>query len=464
MKKSLVVFLWLMLLAQSAPLAPAAWSAQEKPTPAYFTQAADISGSLTPGKLYLVPLPAEVMRAARPDLGDLRLYDSKGKEVPFVTLRHEAPQEEGSIKHLQVKGYSPGIFEAVLTLKADKPVARAVEIALNVADQNFRKTAEVSVSSDGQTWKPVASEPIYDFSSQVDLRKTTLTLPVVDALWFRVKITDLKEPIQGVAFGAGGLFFALKQTPKRLKINHVTVRTEARGGVRPVVDAWRTTDLERKEIDGRKTVITIPTNLPADRMMIETKTPYFHRLILIEGSETREEKDFHKFASGTLFRFPLSGKHEENVTIECLTQKKPIYRLIIDNGDNQPLDIVAVTLVWTRRNILFLAPADGSKVTLCFGNPHVTAPFYDLNHFVTQADWHTQEDIQATLNPARANVDEPKSFPDPDRKARLEKIVLLGLVVILIPAFGFWIFRLMPKTGTAKKDGEQAPEGTDKKS
>lgn len=456
MKKSLLIFLGLVLLTQSV------FSAQEKPTPAYFTQAASVSGSLTPSKLYLIPLSAEVMRAARPDLGDLRLYDVKNQEVPFVVLRHEASRQEGAVKTLSIKGYSPGISEAVLTLKADKPIASAVEISLNIADQDFRKTAEVSVSTDGQAWEHVASEPIYDFSSQVDLRKTSLILPGVDALWFRVKISDLKEPVQGVAFGAGGLFFALKQAPKRLRINGVTVRSEPQGGVRPVMDSWRTTEFERQEIDGKKTVITIPANIPAERIMIVTKTPYFHRHILIEGSETRENKDFQKFASGTLFRFPLSGKHEENVAIACPTRKNPFYRLTIDNGDNQPLDIVAVTFAWTRRNILFLAPTDGSKPTLCFGNPHVPAPSYDLGHFVTQENWHTQEAVQASLDPAQANVAAPKSFPDPNRKARIEKIILLTLVVILIPAFGFWIFRLMPKTA-AKKDNGTPAEDSEKK-
>jgi hypothetical protein len=78
-----------------------------------------------------------------------------------------------------------------------------------------------------------------------------------------------------------------------------------------------------------------------------------------------------------LSRIDFRTLKRESLTIPFTETRAAEYRLAIDNGDNQPLEITAVTGRGHVYEVVFLATAD-KKYELRYGDAKATAPNYDI--------------------------------------------------------------------------------------
>ncbi|MEZ4320594.1 MAG: hypothetical protein R3F61_24140 [Myxococcota bacterium] len=94
-----------------------------------FTERRAVQSS--PG-LVRIPLPDDVLAAARPDLGDLRLIDAEGRQIPYIlqddgtlhtwgALPFERT-ERGGRSFLEVEMPQPNVMVGVVTLSTDAPL------------------------------------------------------------------------------------------------------------------------------------------------------------------------------------------------------------------------------------------------------------------------------------------------------------------------------------------------------
>jgi hypothetical protein len=262
-------------------------------------------------------------------------------------------------------------------------------VDLDIGDRDFKKRVSLSKSVDGKTWNPLIEDNIYDFSSQVNVRRTRIEFTETDAQFLRIKILDLK-PQQStqpsIKLKYEGLDFSVNGVQnKNLRIRAARASTGTPAEKKPIYD-HKTFNAPEPTLDkDGNTVIVLPAGLPLDIVSLDVRNPYFHRVVNLFGSSTGKEDSYHLLTSQVIYRFPLSAeKREERNFIEQHITRQPYYKIVIMNRNNPPLELKSVTLSWIQQNLYFIALKSNERYTLCCGNAQINRPDYDLVSFVNK--------------------------------------------------------------------------------
>jgi hypothetical protein len=445
MKKLLFLF---SLLACCLPLQAVA----APPTPADFRYCAEVNGALKAEALYQVHLTDELIQKAAPGLEDLRLFDAGQKETPFVVIKNNPPFETIETYTLEITGYENDASSATVITKLPKNHRPISMLNLDIPGTDFKKQIAASGSSDGKTWHPLVDDSIYDFSSQVTLRKTKVEFPSTDFHYFRLKLTDYKPQAAAqpsIRLKYDGLDFSVNGVKKKeLRIRSVQGITQTPSEKKPVYDKKAFADFSSSMDKEGNTVIVFQADLPADQLTLDVSNPYYYRTVKLYGSNTGKDDSYRLLAIEMLYRFPLSvEKHEEKNKIEQKISKQAFYRLVIVNKNNPPLEIKGIALAWAQQNLYFIALKNDEKHSLCFGNHQLKRPEYDIAQFINQNTLPQHPYARVELSPVRGSAGRPGWS---EWFAGFEKLILKIVVVILVIGMGLWLFMLLKKAGEKK--------------
>ena len=426
--------------------------AQPPLTPANFRHHAELADALQAGALYQLPLPAEFLRASAAGLADVRLYGPDGREVPYAIVPHRLPPDAVPSCALKLVEYDQAGPAATLTVDVPESCPNVAEVTLDVSDRDFKKQVTVEAGDDKKTWQPVAEDVIYDFSSQVDLRRTTLKFPATGARYLRLTLRDV--PPEGdntnltLSLKSEGLDLTYNRLQgKKLSIQSVRGVAAPLAGQQTLYDRQVFTGLAPERDKSGSTVIVLPAGLPADFMLFDVTNPAYCRTVTVSGSDTGKDDSYSWLVSDRIHAFPGAERDETQNRLELSADVTPFYKIVIENGDNPPLDVRSVTMEWVRRDLYFVAPVAGTGYALYTGHPKAARPVYDTGEFVNARNWFTRKAGAAALGPVRANDKYEPGLTEPDR-ARAERIGLILVVITLMVVLGWWIVRLVRKGAT----------------
>lgn len=422
-------------------------------TPADFTYCADVQGTVKAESLYQIHLNDEIIQKTGAGLEDLRLFDASDKETPLVVIGNVPPFEAIETYPLEITGYDKDKSSAVVIMRLPQKHRPISMLNLETPDRDFRKRAALSANDGDRTWKPLVEETIYDFSSQVNVRKTKLEFAPTDARYFRLTLTDLDPRTAdqpSIKLKYKDLDFSVNGAQKKeLRIHSVQGSTGMPAEKRPVYDQKTVTDLSPALDKDGNTVLLIPAGLPIDKVMLDVANPYYYRSVYLYGSATGQEDSWQFLANDVIYRFPLSSEQrEERNVLEHHVPKQAYYKIVVMNKNNPPLVIKTVTLFRVQQNLYFIALANSDRYSLCFGNTRVKRPDYDLARFVNQDTLSRHSFERRELSALQAG-----SGPRPtlgERVAGMEKLILKIVVVLLVIGMGFWLFTLLKKTPEKK--------------
>jgi hypothetical protein len=327
-------------------------------------------------------------------------------------------------------------------------------LEIQTTDRDFKKRAVLSTSRDKKTWRVAAEDAIYDFSSRVDLRKTRIEFKKTDDRYFRLKLTDdggkerggtfIKLKYEGLDFSVEGM------QKKEIHIQGVHALTALYRERVPAYDSKTFSDLSAKTDKDGNTVITLRAGLPVERFSFDIANPYYSRSVMVSVSGAEEEDTYRFLARGTIYRFALDGRKEEQSFVDVRSSKQASYKIVIENRGNPPLDVKAVDLSWVRQDLYFLALNDGDRHSLCFGNDTLARPEYDIARFITRANLAQHSPASLLAGELRVNADYVPKAPK-QKRARIEKRVLTVVVVVLVIGMGYWLFALVRKIAREKR-------------
>ncbi len=446
-KKILFFFLLVSLLPVSVLAA--------SPTPKDFQYCAEVAGQVKTGALYSVHLTGDVLEKCSTGCGDLRLFGPAGQEVPFVVIEDVAPPEPQEKYPLEIADYAPSGTEAVITMKLPEQHRPVTVIEIQTPDRDFKKRVVLSTSRDNKTWRVAAGDAIYDFSSRVDLRKTRIEFKKTVDRYFRLKLTDdgggkeqggtsIKLKYEGLDFSVEGM------QKKEIRIQGVHALTALYRERVPVYDTRVFSNVSAKADKDGNTVIILKTGLPVERLSFDIANPYYSRSVMVSVSAAEDEETYRFIARGTIYRFALDGRKEEQAFIDARSSKQASYKIAIENRGNPPLDVKAVDLSWVKQDLYFLALNDGDRHTLCFGNDTLTRPEYDIARFITRENLARHSPAALTSGELRVNSGYVPKAPK-QKRARIEKLVLTAVVVVLVIGMGYWLFMLVRKIAREKR-------------
>jgi hypothetical protein len=379
-----------------------------------------------PGQACLA-IDAGIFAHAAPQLADLRLYRD-GVETPFA-IQQSASAEFGQQTHgplnLGMRG-GKVVFDAALS----EPKYSDVELSVSAKD--FIATVAVSgsrsESDEGAT--KLGEYTIFDLTGQKLGRSTVLHLPESDFPFLHFSIAG---PVPASAIQGLTVSHQLLNQPRY----QVVAQTSQ------VAHTGRATLVE----------ISVPAHVPVDRVAVNPgpQPANFSREVQISVAALdpdRENPTPPYTSSGTLLRVhSMRDGHRidsENLTVAAPfwpTLSQPTrYTVMIENGDDAPLQIQSIQLQMLQSGLCFEAAAS-ANYTLFYGDPALSAPNYDYaTLFAPQ-----KNAAQLTAEPEQPN---PKYQPRPDQRPLTERypaLLWIGLVAA-IALLGVIALRALKRT------------------
>jgi hypothetical protein len=447
--KKIIILLFLSVWSLSLPAVASPLLTKD------FQYCTSIEGPTTANMLYQIHLSNEVLEKSNAGFEDVRLFDPLNREIPYALIENISSGDAGEIYPMEITGYTLNAASAVITMRLPEKYRAISTIDLSTSARDFKKRAVLSSSKDGKTWQVLTDAVIYDFSSQVDLRKTKIDFNATDHRYYQLKLTDT-TPSNGanpsIRLKYEGLDFSVNGSGKKeLRIDAVRGKSSTPKEQTPIYDSRDFADPPRATDKDGNTVIILKAGLPVDKISIDVTNSYYYRSVTLYASDTGREDSYQLQTRSSIYQFPLSAERREvKNSIECRTPKHKYYKIVIENKNNPPLMIQRVSLSWIQKNLFFIALSDAERYSLCFGNPELLRPDYDLAHFVNSTIVLQSPVRQLPATAVKENSGYVPPIPGGQR-ARIEMTVLKIVVVILVLGIGFWLYALIKKI-PRKKD------------
>jgi hypothetical protein len=309
---------------------------------------------------------------------DLRIL-VEGREAPW-TVR-DVPAQVPVVRN-PVGMFDPVVFPDGGS-RADfevgeGPMHAALELALHSA-ANYMRAVTVEVSDDRRTWGRIASSTVFRVRvGDATTSESMVRYPPSRSRWVRVSIAPVSGEqaveIKGARIVGAG--------EARLPIGVVElgppVRTAARTGRRSVFASG-----------------TGESGVPLIALLAEVADPRFERHVAVEGANA--DGVFVPVGSGVLLR---AGRAENLRLPAHGTWAR--WRLVVDDGDDPPLEICSLRGEYRLQEVLFEAPVGGSA-RLLVGAARAVKPRYDLG--ATFARFPAEQAGSVIFGAPRANPD-----------------------------------------------------------
>lgn len=378
-----------------------------------YVKAVTTSLSIDGENLIKVVLDAEVYRGSSAGLSDLRVVGEDAAEVPFKIT--ESPQPRPLNPKMRDLGRVPG-QNTVFTLDLGSSGTLHNEVEFQTSDTNFRRDATVEVSDDGVTFTWAAESEVYDFTvGEQDFvaRNTRVRYPDSTARYLRVKIDDGDDDPLEVAW-ANLSFVGQTLTQESIWPTKATVISQ---------------DLER-----RATLVELDlggSGIPSSRISLQVPKVNFYRRVDLEAkNDLGDREEWQSIpTSGDIYAYETPKFVGKMLDVTYSEVPFRYLRLVIHNGDDQPVSLERVEVRGLQRSIVFRA-FPGRTYSLYYGNPDAQPPLYDFGRTLSYSD--QREYTQAELRPQTDNPHFLKEKPPVSERFPwlLPSVVTLSAVLI----------------------------------
>lgn len=333
---------------------------------------APISAS-APGLVRLL-LPPQVIQGCRPDLSDLRVFDSADREVAFLvdSLRLDEALEvtesfEGKVGGLRRELAEPKRGPAAtsetyaLAPPPRGPRVGTWDLVFESEQPRFVREVTVYQAGAGGDETLAVAEPLFRLDAET--RRLRLRMPPLGAGVLRVEIT-----------GEEGFYLE----PRLHFESGRRIEAAERSGV-------LLEEIAREQGEGR-TVIELarPSGLVPAWLRVETRTGTLRRSIAV-FDEQPGSADL-RIGAGTLYR--LAGGDTENLFVYVRAARGATLRVEIDDGDSPALEALRFHAVIRQPALVFELPTDAqgkASGILRFGGGRLRRAHYDLDSFAPRS-------------------------------------------------------------------------------
>jgi hypothetical protein len=297
----------------------------------------------------------EIWNHARPDLGDLRLYDG---ETP---VQYAISEQRAGISSEEVEARILNLGSVSGHTEFDLDVAGLAEydrIRLKLDAHDFVATAYVAGgSSAGKSDVELPHSTLYDFAKEQLGSNSQIKVPTSSFRYMHIRLSAGIRPqqVKGAA-----IYNLHEQKASWSKVGTCAApQTQQR--------------LTRISCD-------IPERVPLNRILLQVPPAQvnFHRNVMVEDGKGVQ------VASGEISRVRINRAGTlvtaEELAVIVPAENSGKLTLIIDNGDNPPLAVTAAEPLTLERRIYF-DPQGKASLLLYYGDDLLSAPVYDYARF-----------------------------------------------------------------------------------
>ena len=389
---------------------------------------------LTPQKsspgMYDVVVPLPVMDKARPDLADLRLFDSANREIPYAIRIRRDVAASSDIEARIFNTVTAGPSSEVSVDLGENP-GEHNEIEILTDGTNFRRQVVIEGSDSGTDWRTLnGSGTIFKFvSANSAVESERVSYPTSRYRYLRVRV--LRDPVTD------------DNAPL---ISNVRVAMAVRE--KGLLSSWDVPVpsyqlLRNQGAHASAWALDLGGRAACDRLKLEIADDSFSRPFQLFAVDDPENAQL--IAKGTLTRItgeepkPLLITFDEEENVRKL-------RLQITDYSNPTLQITSIEASAPARQLVFeLKEPPSQPLRLFFGNSTVAAPHYDFEKEL--AVRLSTEPTGSSLSAVLAN---PEYKPEP--KPLTERVPWLIYLVLAASSIALgYVLLSLARTATRMK-------------
>ena len=368
-----------------------AWNAWQSVTPV-------LVGTAETSRLVRVRIPDSIPPNDGGNYDDVRLLDERGRETPYAI----DPQSRALPPHdaaIIDRGFLPHQgTQIVLDLTSNARLVDTVALSIDESRQpTYFKTIAIDASDDRRHWRVVREDAIVYRVAQDDGHgNQTIHFPATRSRWLRFRVLDGRSafPILAATIGREG-----ESQPSLIPLAVAPLPRSAAAGQ------------QIYEFIGRQPI------RPSAVMFSQSKTTY-ERNVRVESRSG--DSDWTPVGGATIASFG-DGTQVRSFAFTETTARN--FRIIIENGNDDPVVGLKPVLLERPHEIVFLSSAAGTY-SLLSGNATAVAPTYDLGNRLG----HTL--ITTTSLTARATQPNPAYHDERPVVARNPWIVTAALIAV----------------------------------
>jgi hypothetical protein len=315
-----------------------------------------------------IQLSPEITGRLQPDLSDLRLYNSREQEIPYVLQTEQPVQYKRLFKSYDIISYTHQQRCCSELLIANPEKRKLNNISLLIGNADVRKEVKLSGSDNREDWYVLKER---DMLYAINNRESTaevklLDFPLSDYRYFRLQLNDSTSAPLNI-----------------LQAGYYDTYTEA--GKYTAIPVQQITRID--SASAKSTYIRLQFAQPVypEQLAFTVSSPqlyYRQAHVQLPASgptqQRRSKRRKQREQQQRLIPFVLSSNAP--AILDLPREKVQELTIIIQNGDNQPLEISAIKPLQLNRYLVAeLFPEE--TYTLQFGDPKANSPSYDLRHF-----------------------------------------------------------------------------------
>ncbi|WP_150047494.1 MULTISPECIES: DUF3999 family protein [Methylomonas] len=349
--------------------------------------------------LMAVPLDPAVYKASADDFRDLVLLDEQNAETPFALQKiasHKTQTQRYALESgpPSLQTDAAGGIAVTVELKTENLFADG--LTLKTAQHDFEYAIRVEGSDDGRQWQPLLADArIFDYARYMAVAKRDVALPANRYKFLRI----------GVDRASQARTAALSELTRTLRGDQELQRDEKVSLIEHAlhidgVELWReqtvsvpdqlqTFDYQsdaitiRHDADNKLTLVDVVSGRqPLAGLEPAISTPNFSRSArVLVNVPQGVDAGFREIASGRLEAIRFQDIEQVNTHLAFAEQRRSVYRIVIEDRDNPPLQIAGVTGTGPGYQLVFIYQPD-KRYRLLYGAKLEAAPRYDIEPIV----------------------------------------------------------------------------------
>jgi hypothetical protein len=193
------------------------------------------------------------------------------------------------------------------------------------------------------------------------------------------------------------------------------------------------------------TEMFIEAPFPIASVDLTLDNPYYLRTVKLFGATKKEGEEFVFIQQTSVYNLSIAGQKEIKNRVEIpASARYRFYKIVIENQSNPPLKCEKITLRWIQKQLFFIGLDDNQQYSIYWGNPSTGAVTYDLSALIKSDDWFNRQTESLNISLPMQNTDYMPA-KNKEARARIEKYILTGVIILLVLVAGFFLFQLWKK-------------------
>ncbi len=332
----------------------------------FFQYKADLQRVDSTG-FYNIFLPPVVTSKLNYKFSDIRIYDSRGKEIPYIRDTEKnrfKTARRAKLRIIQNEHKTAKKYTVVMIHNPDQKTFS--NFAFIIRNTDAQIWVNISASNDLKNWQILKNNVRYqkEFSDSATAQLLINDLPESNYQYYRVIFFDYnREPI--------------------IILNAYTYFVEKRR--RDYVEVPHPMFFQDDTSEPQKTIVKIVFKHPQyiDKIAFKIQSPeYYLRSAELTTRDTSTGKKIRlQYYFNNQKNFYLCSD-SSNVLLLSRYYAKELY-LVVDNNNNEPLVFKDIRAYQVKEHLIAKLER-GLHYTVKFGNQNIPAPIYDLRYFINK--------------------------------------------------------------------------------